>query len=147
MQKLLLFFLSFFVLTSLSLDFPLQVHAKKQLPKSTQKTLKKNTAGGVKGVTTKVQIRGNRKVIIATFTNLEIASSVSYSLVYTQRGKQEGAGGSLADLSGIQTRELLFATCSAGVCRYHTGIKNARLIVTTILKDGRKVSKSFRIKV
>lgn len=128
---------------------PAFIHAKRKLPtaSTTKSAAVKKPTSGARGITTSVKFRGDRRAIIATFSNLDIASSVSYTLTYTSRGIQEGAGGSLSDLSGIQTRELLFATCSAGICRYHTGIKNARLTVTTTLKDGRKVSKVFRLKV
>lgn len=122
--------------------------AKKKLPigGKTQTTSSKK-ATGASGVSTKVKFQPGKKGIVATFSNLEIAKSVSYSLSYTYRGIQEGAGGSLTDLSGPQTRELLFATCSSGVCRYHSGIKNARFVVTTTLTNGKKVSKVFRLKV
>lgn len=127
------------------------VFAKKKLPsgnntkKVTTTTKKSSTA--TKGVTVSVKLNPDRRGIVATSSNLEIASSVSYSLTYTSRGVKEGVGGSLTELSGIQTRELLFGTCSAGVCRYHPSPKNAKFVVTTTLKDGKKVSKVFRIKV
>lgn len=137
--------LTFFLL---AIALPAQAYAKKALPKSTPKstTIKKST-GSTKGVNIQVQLKNDRRGIIANFSSLEIASNVSYSLIYNSRGIQEGAGGSLSDLSGTQAREILFATCSSGVCRYHTSIKNARFVVTTTLQDGRKVRKTFKIKV
>lgn len=119
--------------------------AKRKLPTGQKQTTTKR-AGGVKGVTTKVKFRGDRRGIVATFSNLEIASNVSYSLTYTSRGIKEGAGGSLTVLSSEQTRELLFGTCSGGVCRYHPNPKDTRFTVTTTLKDGRKVTKRFRLR-
>lgn len=144
--------LLFFVfLLSFFLFYPQDAHAKRTLPQAgAKKTVSRvQTGGGVKGVNASVKFRGDRKAIIATFSNLEIASSVSYLLSYTAgKGTKEGAGGTLSDLSaGTATRELLFATCSAGVCRYHIGIKNAKFTVTTTLKNGRKVIKNFRLKV
>lgn len=149
MSRKLVFLLSF--LLALLLVYPQDAHAKRTLPQAgAKKTVSKvQTGGGVKGVGASVKFRGDRKAIIAAFSNLEIASSVSYTLSYTAgRGVKEGAGGTISDLSaGTATRELLFATCSAGVCRYHTGIKNAKFTVTTILKNGRKAVKNFRLKV
>lgn len=122
--------------------------AKKKLPTGGgAKTSATKASGGVRGVTTSVRFKPGKLGIVAAFSNLEIAKSVAYSLSYTQRGVREGAGGSLTDLTGTQTRELLFATCSSGVCRYHSGIKNARFVVTTTLQNGKKVSKGFRLKI
>lgn len=126
--------------------------AKKRLPaagntKKATATASKPSSSSAVGVTTKVSFLPGKRGIVATFSNLEIATSVSYSLTYSSRGIQEGAGGSLTELSGTQTRELLFGTCSAGVCRYHSGIKNAKFTVTTVLKNGKKVTKVFRLKV
>lgn len=134
---------------ALLLFMPQEVEAKRKLPSAASKvgTIAKKAATPGKGITTKVKFRSDRKGIVATFSNLDVASKVAYSLTYTQKRVQEGAGGSLTDLSGTQTRELLFATCSHGVCRYHTGIKNARFVVTTTLKNGKKISKGFRLKV
>lgn len=149
MSRKLVFLLSFLV--ALLLVYPQDVHAKRTLPQAgAKKTVsRQQTGGGVKGVSASVKFRGDRKAIIATFSNLEIASSVSYLLSYTAgKGTKEGAGGTIGDLSaGSVTRELLFATCSAGVCRYHTGIKNAKFTVTTTLKNGKKVVKNFKLKV
>ncbi|MDO8503397.1 MAG: hypothetical protein Q7S60_01775 [bacterium] len=128
--------------------FPQEVQAKKQLPQaSSQKSSGTRVSSG-KGVGVSVKFANYKRAISATFTNLGIASSVTYQLTYTQNGINEGAGGSISDLSsGTTTRQLLFGTCSKGVCRYHTGIKNAKFVVTTTLKDGRKTIKTFKLKV
>ena len=147
MQKLAVFILIFLLV---GLTVPGVASAKKKLPSGRNPANSSTTVGAktsTKGVTVHVRLRPDRQGIIATFSNLEIASSVSYSLTYTSRGIQEGAGGSITDLSGTQTRELIFGTCSAGVCRYHPNPKNVRFTVTTKLNSGKKVSKVFRIKV
>lgn len=148
MSKSLFLFLAVFL--SVFLMYPQGVHAKKALPRqgSAKASVGAKTSG-LKGVNVSVKFKADRKGIVANFSNLDIASSVSYTLSYTQRGGVgEGAGGTISNLSeGSVTRELLFATCSSGVCRYHTGIKNAKFVVTTTLKNGKKVSKVFRLKV
>lgn len=132
---------------------PSDIHAKKTLPIAGgggKAAVGQKYLGRVsKGAAVSVKFRGDRKAIIATFSNLDIASSVSYTLSYSAgRGIKEGAGGTISDLgAGSTTRELLFATCSNGVCRYHTGIKDARFVVTTTRTDGKKVIKSFRLRV
>lgn len=147
MRKSLTIFLAVAILL---LIIPEDVLAKRLLPQAKQpatKSTKTISTTSTDRIKTSVKFRGDRLGLVATFSNLEVADKVSYSLTYTQRGIQEGAGGSLTDLSGAQTRELLFGTCSHGVCRYHSGIKNARFVVTTTLKNGKKVSKLFRLKI
>lgn len=94
------------------------------------------------------RLRADRKALLIAFGNLRSVQSVSYALVYQTDGSQEGASGSLDSSSGnTASRELLFGTCSAGVCRYHSGVKNARLDITSVLKNGRKSIRKFRIRV
>lgn len=95
------------------------------------------------------KLRADRKALVVSFSNLQNAKSVSYNLIYTQgSGQQEGAGGAL-NLTGQTTDkiELLFGTCSSGVCRYHTGIKDARLEVSYTSVNGKKYLKKFKIKI
>ena len=102
------------------------------------------------GVASSVKFRADRRAIIITLSDLAKASQISYTLTYTGSGVPQGASGTIkpAGESSV-TRELVFGTCSAGVCRYHTGIYNARLVITTYLKSGayRKIHKAYRIKV
>lgn len=142
-QALLIFLLFAFLL------FPQNVEAKKQLPQAgSQRSGGARVSSSARGVGVSVKFANYKRAISATFTNLGIASSVTYQLTYTQNGINEGAGGSVSDLSsGMTTRQLLFGTCSKGVCRYHTGIKNAKFVITTTLKDGKKITKTFRLKV
>lgn len=95
------------------------------------------------------KLRADRKALVISFSNLQNATAVSYLLTYMQgSGQQEGAGGAL-NLTGSssQSAELLFGTCSKNVCRYHTGIRDARLEVTYTLKNGKKYIKKYKIKV
>ena len=94
------------------------------------------------------RLRADRRALLIAFGNLKSVQSVSYALVYQTDGSQEGASGSLDSSAGNNaSRELLFGTCSAGVCRYHSGVKNARLDITSVLRNGRKSIRKFRIKV
>lgn len=134
------------------LIFPSTIHAKKLLPRAAAKVstgaAKPATSSSTRGVNVSVKFRGDRRAIVATFTNLSIAKSVSYTLTYGANGTTQGAGGSIA--SGTPepaVRELLFGSCSNGICRYDRGITNAKFIVTTTLTNGKKISKSFRLKV
>lgn len=99
------------------------------------------------GINVSPRIRADRKAFIVSFSNLQNASSVSYTLVYNANGQQEGAGGTISSSGNSATRELLFGTCSKDVCRYHTNITNARFEVTYTTASGKKYLKRYRIKV
>lgn len=127
------------------------IASAKVLPQA-GKITPKQSAPKANGTTIGVypKLRADRRAVIVTFTNLQNAKSVAYSLVYSQgpTGQQEGAGGGLI-LTGKQTdtAELLFGTCSSGVCRYHTNIKDARLEVSYTSTNGKKYLKKFKIKI
>lgn len=103
------------------------------------------------------RLRSDRRALIVNFANLQSASAVSYSLTYKQSlppsdGKtstqDEGAMGSLSlGGSANANTELLFGTCSKNVCRYHTGIKDAKFEVSYTTKAGKKYLKRYKIKV
>ena len=143
-----------FILGLASLAFffliPKDAFAKRLLPRA-RPTSTASTGGSVsrtRGLTTSVKFRGDRRAIIVTISNLSISSSVSYNLSYKSRGLTQGAGGTIRQGAAEPVvRELLFGTCSAGVCRYDTGITNARFTVTTVLKNGLKIIKPYRLKV
>lgn len=151
--KRVFIFFGIFVFTFYILRFaPTDVFAKRTLPQAAQSktTTKSNAVPSVrtKGVGVSVKIRSDRRAVVATFSNLGVAKSVSYQLTYKAGKVNEGAGGSLSSLSqDPAVRELLFGTCSKGVCRYHTGITNTKFTVTTTLKNGVKIVKPFRLKV
>ncbi|MCJ7786822.1 hypothetical protein MUP06_01220 [Patescibacteria group bacterium] len=99
-------------------------------------------------VVTSVKFRGDRRAIIVYFSGLNNAISVNYSLTYNSNGIPQGAIGTMTNISGASdSRELLFGTCSHGVCRYHTGITEARLVITSKLKSGLTTRKSYKLKV
>ena len=117
--------------------------------------MSRGTTGGSKSyvssggrVTTSVRFRGDRRAIFINFAGLNNATSISYSLTYNTNGIPQGAIGTITKFSGSSdSRELLFGTCSKGVCRYHTGITDARLVITSKLKSGFTTRKSYRLKV
>lgn len=133
--------------------FPLvavHIHAKRTLPqaKPASGTKTPTSASSSRGVGTSVAFRGDRRAIIITFSRLDVASSVSYELSYSTLGIKQGAGGVIKPgAEDPTTRELLFGTCSGGICRYDTAITNARLLITTTLKNGVKIVKPYRLRV
>jgi hypothetical protein len=131
------------------------VFAKRVLPQvlesnktnsGTSKIVSKNT----KGVTVAVKLRNDKNAINATFTNLKIAKDISYTFSYKNTDNIEQVAQSSVDPKEKEpvARELLFGTCSTGnVCRYDTGVHDAKFVVTTTLLNGKKVIKTFTIKV
>jgi len=81
------------------------------------------------------------------FGSLQNATSVSYILTYETNGKAEGVSGSVKPSEGNTSRDLLFATCSSGVCNNHGKITNMRLEVTSKLKSGKTSIKRYRMRV
>lgn len=145
-KRILLLLFSFSILSIL---FTKDSFAKKILPKlSKSVNLSKPSSGSLKGVTASVKFRSDRRAIVVSFSNLKIARRVDYLLNYQSKGLTQGASGSISlPTSEPVIRELLFGSCSRGVCRYDTGITNAKLTVTTTLTNGRKVAKNFRLKI
>jgi len=104
--------------------------------------------GGSSGVGTSARLRPDRLALIVSLNNLNKAKSVSYILSYQTNGKDEGVAGTIDSSAGDSTsRELLFGTCSTGVCTYHTNITNMKLEVTSSLVSGKTTLKRFRIRV
>lgn len=143
-----LFLASIGFLFSFFFALPSDIQAKKVLPRfaSTSTTSKVKTTDKTKPQIS-VKFRSDRKAIIVTFGNLPVAKTVSYNLVYTANGVEQGFGGSITELTGTQTREIVLGTCSHGVCRYDTAIKNAKFSVTYKLSNGKTYVKNFRLKI
>lgn len=100
------------------------------------------------GVGVSVRLRGDRQALNLNLSNLNKARNITYTLIYQTNGKDEGISGSVDSASGNNvSRELLFGTCSAGVCRYHQNITNMKLEVVTEPLNGKKTLRRFRIRV
>jgi hypothetical protein len=141
----------FILITLLVCVSPTTASAKRLLPQAAEankgtKALSKNT----KGVTVLVKFRNDKNAIVATFTNLKIAKDISYTFSYKTGDDIEQVAQSSVDPKEKEpaVRELLFGTCSTGnVCRYDTGIYDAKFVVTTTILNGKKVIKTFNVKV
>lgn len=94
-----------------------------------------------------VSYRSDKQGILFSFTNFTGLESVTYSFTYSSNGIQQGAGGTITSVNNpTSSRELLFGTCSSGVCTYHRNLSNAKLVLTAKLTNGKRVSKIYRIK-
>ena len=120
----------------------------KMLPQASKATKSLSVGKATTAVYITPKLRRDRKALIVYFSGLQNATAVSYVLTYKTSVQDEGAMGSLnLDGKSTQSVELLFGTCSKNVCRYHTGIKDAKLEVTYTLKNNKKYVKRYRIKV
>lgn len=128
----------------------------KVLPQARGSVQKSAAVVGGTGIGVYPKLRGDRRALIVNFSNLRNASAVAYALTYKQSlpsydgqtsSQDEGAMGALSLGSSTSTNELLFGTCSKNVCRYHVGIKNAKLEVSYTTKSGKKYLKRYKIKV
>ena len=112
--------------------------------------VRKPSGGGqayvARGVGATVRFRPDRLGLVLNFYSFDNVESGSYELVYDSGGVTQGAGGSII-IGDTSPKELLFATCSHGVCRFHENITNARLSIISKLNSGQTVLKPFRIKV
>ncbi len=137
------------ILISFFIIMPARTHAAKILPRfqsSGGKVAPKKASGG-NSVYSSVRLRGDRKALNVSFSNLGAARDITYILTYQTNGKDEGVSGSVDASGGSATRELLFGTCSSGVCRYHSGIANMRLEVSGELTSGKKFVRRYKIRV
>jgi len=68
--------------------------------------------------------------------------------MYQTNGKDEGVSGTIDSSSGLSvTRELLFGTCSAGVCRYHPNITGMKLEIVSELSNGKQTLRRYKIRI
>ena len=141
-----------FIIFLSSLVFPLSAMAARKRVRV--KPAAKSGGGGAPvrrsaygGASSSVKLRGDRKAIILTLSNMGGVNSVSYQLTYIANGVSQGVMGKIdPNLEPTASRELLFGTCSHGVCTYHTNISNMKLTVSSHLASGITVIKPYRIK-
>ena len=127
---------------------PQEVLALKARTRQASTTTTTTTRAVGAKVASSVRFKAGRNGIIISLSGLTNAKSVSYELTYDSNGTSQGAMGTISNItSSTDSRELLFGTCSGGVCRYHSGITNARLVITSKLKSGTTTRKSYRLKV
>lgn len=138
----------FFIFTMLFLfSFIMPDSAYARLLPRYQNT-RKVSAGTPLGAYVSVRLRGDRLALLVSFGNLQKVTNATYTLMYQTNGVDQGVSGSLDSSAGNSvTRELLFGTCSSGVCRYHSGITNMTFEVNSALPNGKQVIRRFRIRV
>lgn len=137
---IILFLIPFLFLTAQKVEAKVLPQAK-----SGSKTSFKNLA--TSGIIVSPRLRGDKKALNIFFNNLQNASSGSYLLTYKTASQDEGAMGTLNSKTASTSVELLFGTCSKNVCRYHTGIHDAKLEVSYTTQMGKKYIKKYKMKI
>lgn len=141
------FILAFLIVSIIALILPANIWAaKKRPPRGSGKgTTVKRTY--TRGARVSVKFRPDRRGLLINFSSFGNAVSVTYTLTYNSNGIPQGAGGTATPETAGEQREVLFGTCSAGVCRFHTNITNARLTIDSKLNSGLIIRKPYRIKI
>jgi hypothetical protein len=122
--------------------------AKKFVQKQTSAPVRKSsTQTTTSALPLSVKYRGDKLGLLFSFSTFSGIDSVDYSFTYTGNGVAQGAGGTIrSSNSPTSQRELLFGTCSSGVCTYHNNLTNARIVFSVHYSNGRTATKSYRIK-
>ena len=138
--------LSYCSIVIIALIFPLKAEAAKVLPRYQNKTTAVKSSSTA--LTVSVKLPYDKKAVNINLKNTAYLDSLSYSLNYFTNGKEEGVVGLATSIPGNTFyKELLFGTCSKGVCTYHTNLANIKLTLTFSFKSGKHVTKKYRIKV
>ena len=142
MKKLLITLIAFLILFTL---FANAWAAKKRPPRSRGGAPVTRTY--TRGIRTSVKFRPDRRGLLINFSGFGNIVSATYTLTYSANGVPQGAMGTVTPETGGEQREVLFGTCSHGVCRYHTNITGARLVIDSKLSSGLIVRKPYRINI
>jgi len=122
---------------------PDSILAKKKIQLSPRSTAAVSTR-----VIISPRFRADRKALLITFSNLNVATEVNYELSYNSAGIGQGVIGTIRpQAASVQKKELYFGTCSHNVCKPHLAISDMRLVVTSSLNSGLKVRKTYRVKI
>lgn len=149
MKRSILQLILFFVFAMFVAVLPSAVQAK-LLPRFTSSgsgASTRTSAASSKSVVVTPRFLPARNGLRVAFNGLSNAKSVSYMLTYTTNGKEEGVTGSVDPSANSTSRELLFGTCSSGVCVNHGKIVNMKLEITSQLKSGKTSIKRYKIRV
>ncbi len=112
------------------------------------KTVRKAGGAVATGALVSARLRSDRQALLTTFSNLQRVNNITYTLMYQTNGVDQGVSGSLDSSAGNSvSRELLFGTCSSGVCRYHGNITNMKFEVVSELPNGKRVIKRFKVRI
>lgn len=131
------------ILLAVVIGTPQVYAAKKFVPKKVS-TVKKTVSGSLPAI---VKYRGDKLGLLLSFSNFSGIQSASYVFTYNRSGIPDGASGTItANNNPSMQRELLFGTCSGGVCTYHHNLTSARLLLTVKMTNGRTISKGYNIK-
>lgn len=131
------------LISLITLISPTPVLAKKKLFSGTSS---RGVSLPTAGVVVRPRLRVDRRALVVNFSGLTRTTSVVYTLSYTAAGVGQGVSGTIKPIEDLTSRELLFGTCSKNVCTYNRNITGMKFIVTSYLKSGKKVVKSFRVK-
>lgn len=87
-----------------------------------------------------------KQYLNVSFKGVANTKGITYELIYTSNGIDQGAMGRVEVSEGNVTRSLFLGTCSHRVCTAHKNVSNVRLSVTYQLANGQSVTKNYKVK-
>ena len=90
---------------------------------------------------------GWKQYLNVSFRGVAGTSGVTYELIYSSNGIDQGVGGRVSANEGNVTRQIFLGTCSHNkVCTSHKNVSNVRLKVTYQTTSGQSVTKNYKVK-
>jgi len=104
------------------------------------------TAPKSAGLTVSARFTGWKQYLNVSFKGVASTKDVSYELIYSSNGVDQGAGGKVYASEGNISKSLFLGTCSFRVCTAHKNISNVRLRIAYQTTDGNSVTKNYKVK-
>ncbi len=92
------------------------------------------------------KLTGWKQYLNVSFKGVANTKGITYELIYTSNGIDQGAMGRVEVAEGNVTRSMFLGTCSYRVCTAHKNVSNVRLSVTYELANGQSVTKKYKVK-
>ncbi len=84
--------------------------------------------------------------VVLNFSDIARLKSVTYEVRYTNKGKEEGAVGTIRPKKASDSRTIYLGTCSKRVCTPHNSITEGTVEVVFKPTSGKATVKRFRLK-
>lgn len=129
------------VLLMLSVTSPVEAAKKRVWGKTIVTKASKSSA-----VSVSAKLTGWKQYLNVSFKGVAGTNGITYELIYSSNGVDQGAGGRVNPTDGNVSKSLFLGTCSHGACVAHRNISNVRLAVTHQTLAGQNVTKNYRVK-
>ena len=135
-------FKAILIITLIFFIKPTPIFAKKKLVRYKSKTTSKPNS---ETAWIKPKIRSDQKALMLIIGGMKYANSFHYNLTYTSEEIIRGVEGEYQPSRGNTQKELIFGTCSSGVCQYHSNPQNIILEIISLQKSGKTLTQKYSI--